>query len=285
MRDSRPSRTAHRVAIRRAAHQLVDDPLVFRDPLAMAIIGAEAADNLRAQISSEKDRFARALRAFMAVRSRYAEDQLEAAVARGVRQYVVLGAGLDTFAYRNRHTENGLRVFEVDHPATQAWKRELLVAAQIVLRGEMAFVPVNFEHQILRDELQAAGFRCDQPAFFSWLGVTVYLTHEAFTATMQFIRSMPAHSGIALDYAVSRSSLSFLERLALDALTLRVGAAGEPFQLFFEPKKLTSEIEQMGFGQVENIGREEINARYFAGRADGLHVSNGIGRLLSAWVM
>jgi methyltransferase (TIGR00027 family) len=284
MRDSRPSRTAHRVAIRRAAHQLVDDPVVFRDPLAMAIIGAEAADNLRAQISSEKDRLARALRAFMAVRSRYAEDQLDAAVAGGVRQYVVLGAGLDTFAYRNRHAERGLRVFEVDHPATQAWKRELLAAAQIGLPGEMAFVPLNFERQILRDELQAAGFRCDQPAFFSWLGVTIYLRHEAFTATMQFIRSMPSRSGIAFDYAVARSSLSFLERLALDALTLRVGAAGEPFRLFFEPKKLTSEIEQMGFGQVENIGREEINARYFVGRADGLHVSNAIGRLLSAWV-
>jgi methyltransferase (TIGR00027 family) len=284
MRDSRPSRTAHRVAIRRAAHQLVDDPVVFRDPLAVAIIGAEAAAELQAKIASEKDRLARALRAFMAVRSRYAEDHLEAAVARGVRQYVVLGAGLDTFAYRNRHAENGLRVFEVDHPATQAWKRDLLGAAEIALPSEMTFVPVNFERQILGEELQTAGFRNDQPAFFSWLGVTIYLTHEAFTSTMQFIRSMPATSGIAFDYSVTRASLSFLERLALDALTLRVGAAGEPFRLFFDPPDLTREMEAMGFRHLEDLGRAEINARYFAGRADGLQVSNSIGRLMSAWV-
>jgi methyltransferase (TIGR00027 family) len=284
MRDSRPSRTAHRVAIRRAAHQLVDDPPVFHDPLALAVIGAEAAADLRSKISSEKDKFARALRAFMAVRSRYAEDQLEAAVARGVRQYVVLGAGLDTFAYRNRHAESGLHVFEVDHPATQAWKRGLLAAAQIAMPSEMTFVPVNFEHQILGEELQAAGFRHDQPAFFSWLGVTIYLTHEAFTATMKFIRAMPATSGIAFDYAVARSSLGFLERLAVYALTLRVGAAGEPFRLFFDPSELAAEMTQMGFRRVEDLGREQINARYFAGRSDDLKVSNSIGRLMGAWV-
>jgi methyltransferase (TIGR00027 family) len=284
MRDSRPSRTAHRVAIRRAAHQLVDDPPVFRDPLAMAIIGAEAAANLRAHISSEKDRLARALRAFMAVRSRYAEDQLGTAVERGVRQYVVLGAGLDTFAYRNGHTEHGLRVFEVDHPATQAWKRELLGAAGIALPGELTFVPINFERQILREELQAAGFQCDRPAFFSWLGVTIYLTHEAFTATMRFIRSMPSGSGVAFDYGVARSSLSFRERIALQALTLRVGAAGEPFRLFFEPRELAKELEEIGFCRLEDLGRKEINARYFSGRRDGLQVTNSIGRLMSAWV-
>ena len=102
----------------------------FDDPLAVSIIGAEAAADLQAKIASEKNRLSRALRAIMAVRSRYAEDQLAAAVARGVRQYVVLGAGLDTFAYRNRFREQGLHVFEVDHPATQAWKRELLSAAR-----------------------------------------------------------------------------------------------------------------------------------------------------------
>jgi len=262
----------------------VDDPVVFRDPLALTIIGAEAASNLHQQISSERDKLNRALRAFMAARSRYAEDHLDAAVARGVRQYVVLGAGLDTFAYRNRHAESGLRVFEVDHPATQAWKRELLGAAKIALPGEMTFVPVNFERQILREELQAAGFRSDRPAFFSWLGVTIYLTHEAFTATMRFIRSMPADSGVAFDYGVTRSSLSFLERIALQALTLRVGAVGEPFRLFFEPRELAKELEEMGFRRLEDLGRKEINGRYFAGRSDGLQVTNSIGRLMSAWV-
>jgi len=101
---------------------------------------------------------------------------------------------------------------------------------------------------------------------------------------MQFIRSMPATSGIAFDYSVTRASLSFLERLALDALTLRVGAAGEPFRLFFDPPDLAREMEAMGFRRLEDLGRAEINARYFAGRSDGLQVSNSIGRLMSAWV-
>jgi methyltransferase (TIGR00027 family) len=284
MQDAKPSHTAHRVALRRAAHQLMDRPPVFDDPLALSIIGAEAASGLRDQIASEEDRYARALRAFMSARSRYAEDQLAAAVAQGVRQYVVLGAGLDTFAYRNCHKEIGLRVFEVDHPATQAWKRELLSAARIGIPKEMAFVPVNFERQELGGELRSAGFRGEEPAFFSWLGVAIYLTHEAFSSTLRFVRSLPATSGVVFDYAVARSALSFQEQMALDVLTMRVSGAGEPFRLFFEPRVLRRELEEMGFEGTEDLGREEINARYFAGRADGLEVTNSIGRLLSAWV-
>jgi methyltransferase (TIGR00027 family) len=284
MQEAKASRTALRVAIRRAAHQLVDDPLVFHDPLALSIIGSEAAADLRAHISSENNKVSRGLRAFMSVRSRYAEDQLGAAVAQGVRQYVVLGAGLDTFAYRNRFANQGLRVFEVDHPATQAWKRELLTQAKINVPSDMKFVPVNFERQRLRDELQLQGFRLTEPAFFSWLGVVIYLTREAFATTLSFARSMPPASGIAFDYGVARSSLSIRERLVLAVLTRRVGAAGEPFRLFFDSRELANELARMGFARVEDLGRQEINARYFAGRADGLQVTNGIGRIVSAWV-
>src|SRR5215813_4406034 len=125
MHDARPSSTAKRVAIRRAAHQLMDRPKVFDDPLALAIIGQAEAAELRRNAGKDEDRILRALRAMMSVRSRYAEDQLATAVAHGVQQYVVLGAGLDTFAYRNPFRAQGLHVFEVDHPATQAWKQEL----------------------------------------------------------------------------------------------------------------------------------------------------------------
>ena len=284
MRDSRPSRTALRVAIRRAAHQLLDKPLVFQDPLALAIIGEDAASQLRNKASAEENRFSRALRAMMAVRSRYAEDQLATAVAGGVRQYVVLGAGLDTFAYRNPFRDQGLHVFEVDHPATQAWKRELLESAHIAIPGGLTFVPVNFEQQNLRDELHNAGFRSDEPAFLSWLGVAMYLTREAFTSTMAFVGSLPAGSGIALDYAIEPSSLGFLERIVFEGVRRRVAAAGEPFRLFFAPQKIAAEMKRSGLSDLEDLGREAINARYFASRADRLLVPSNLYHLFSGWV-
>lgn len=284
MHEARPSRTAERVAIRRAAHQLLDKPRVFDDPLAISIIGEQAAAELRNKISADENRFSRALRAIMAARNRYAEDQLAAAVARGVRQYVVLGAGLDTFAYRNCFRDQGLRVFELDHPATQAWKRERLKAAGINAPAEMSFVPVNFEKQSLRQELEKSGFRCDEPAFFSWLGVVFYLTHDAFASTIKFVGSLPAGSGITLDYAVEPSSLRFMERMVFAAIRRRVAAAGEPFRLFFSPKKIAAELQAAGFKDVEDLGRDAINAKYFARRADKLDVPSSVYHLLSAWV-
>jgi methyltransferase (TIGR00027 family) len=283
MQRSHPSLTAHRVAIRRAAHQLFDEPKVFQDSLAVGIIGAEALVALRKEQPIAGDPEARSLRAFMSVRSRYAEDQLAVAVTRGVRQYVVLGAGLDTFAYRNPYGPVGLRVFEVDHPATQAWKRDLLAAAGISIPSTMVFVSVDFERDQLADRLRSAGFDAAQPAFFCWLGVTIYLTPEAFASMLSFVRAMPAGSGIVLDYAVARSSLTPLERKKLATLTKRVGAAGEPFRLFFEPQRIAAQFTQLGFTQLEDLGQSAMNTRYFANRADGLQVTNGIGRLLSAW--
>src|ERR1700733_14197321 len=175
MQEGKFSKTAHRVAIRRAAHQLLDQPKVLDDPLALRIIGTEAAEDLRSN-PKEHHAFSRAFRAFMAARSRYAEDELAHAVSHGVTQYVVLGAGLDTFAYRNPHA--GLRVFEVDHPDTQAWKRERLLAANIEIPSSLTFVPIDFEQQTLDGGLTNTGFDANAPAFFSWLGVTPYLTRE-----------------------------------------------------------------------------------------------------------
>lgn len=218
----------------------------------------------------------------MVARSRYAEDKLTAAAANGVQQYVVLGAGLDTFAYRNPFQQ--VRVFEVDHPATQAWKRERLEAAGIAIPAEFAFVAIDFEKQMLDAALDVAGFRTSEPAFFSWLGVTPYLTREAFEATVRFIAAMPAGSGVAFDFAVERSSLGMMERLALDELSRRVASAGEPFRLFFNPEALAEELKRMGFSQVERLDAGGINARYFANRSDKLRVRGGLGQLLSAFI-
>jgi methyltransferase (TIGR00027 family) len=281
MQEGKFSRTAHRVAIRRAAHQLLDQPRVLDDPLALRIIGSEAAEALRCN-PKEDHAFSRAFRAFMAARSRYAEDELGRAVANGVTQYVVLGAGLDTFAYRNPF--HGLRVFEVDHPATQAWKREQLRAAGIPISQSLTFVPIDFEQQTLADGLEQSGFHRNAAAFFSWLGVTPYLTRDACMTTLEVIARMPAGSGVVFDFAVDRKLLNLGQRMALDALSKRVARYGEPFQLFFDPRKLQDELKYLGFRRTEFLQGKQINARYFKDRADGLLVRGGLGHLMGAWV-
>jgi methyltransferase (TIGR00027 family) len=281
MQDGAFSRTAQRVAIRRAAHQLLDRPRVLDDPLALRIIGSEAEDELRTN-PKEHHAFSRAFRAFMAARSRFAEDELARAVGQGLKQYVVLGAGLDTFAYRNPHA--GLRVFEVDHPDTQAWKREQLQAAGIAIPASLTFVPIDFERQTLAAGLAESGFNANAAAFFSWLGVTPYLTREACMTTLSFIARMPAGSGVVFDFAVDPTLLHAGQRQALEALSARVARYGEPFQLFFDPGKLQDELKGMGFQRTEFLQGKEINARYFKDREDGLLVRGGIGHLMGAWV-
>jgi methyltransferase (TIGR00027 family) len=281
MEEGKFSRTAYRVAVRRAAHQLLDQPRVLDDPLALRIIGSEAEEALRSN-PKERHAFARAFRAFMAARSRYAEDELAQAVVIGVRQYVVLGAGLDTFAYRNPHS--GLRVFEVDHPATQAWKRERLKAAEIEIPQSLTFVPIDFERQTLADGLAQSGFNLHAAAFFSWLGVTPYLTREACMSTLSFIAKMPAGSGVVFDFAVDRKLLNVGQRMALAALSRRVARYGEPFQLFFDPAKLRDDLKSLGFHRTEFLQGKELNERYFNNRKDGLLVRGGLGHLMGAWV-
>jgi methyltransferase (TIGR00027 family) len=281
MQERTFSRTAQRVAVRRAAHQLLDLPRVFDDPFALRIIGSEAAEELRSN-PKEHHAFSRAFRAFMAARSRYAEDELARAVGHGVMQYVVLGAGLDTFAYRNPHAE--LRVFEVDHPATQAWKREQLESAGIAIPPSLTFVPIDFERETLADGFAHSGFNAKAAAFFSWLGVTPYLTRDACMATLSFIAKMPAGSGVVFDFAVDPVLLNAGQRQALDALSARVARYGEPFQLFFNPEKLQDELKAMGFHRTDFLQGKELNERYFKDRKDGLLVRGSIGHLMGAWV-
>ncbi|HZW79018.1 MAG TPA: class I SAM-dependent methyltransferase [Candidatus Deferrimicrobiaceae bacterium] len=281
MEEGKFSKTARRVAIRRAAHQLLDNPKVLDDPLALRIIGPEAANDLRSN-PKEHHAFSRAFRAFMAARSRYAEDELARSVAHGVRQYLVLGAGLDTFAYRNPHP--GLRVFEVDHPDTQTWKREQLLAGGIPIPSSITFVPIDFEKQTLEDGLERSGLDAKSAAFFSWLGVTPYLTREACISTLRFIAGMPAGSGVVFDFAVDPALLNSGQRQALAALSKRVAAAGEPFQLFFDPGKLQDDLKGLGFHRTEFLRGKDLNARYFNDRTDGLLVRGSIGHLMGAWV-
>ena len=279
MQTGRASKTALRVAIRRAAHQLIDQPCILEDPIAVPLLGPGFARDMERAMH----KVARDFRAFMAVRSRYVEDQLAQAVANGVTQYVVLGAGLDTFAHRNPFPS--LRVFEVDFPATQAWKQEMLKQAGITIPENLTFVPLDFEHKALGAGLAEAVFDGSTAAFFGWLGVVPYLTLDAFRATLHAVASLPAGTVIGFDYAVAPETLSAVGRTAFDALAGRVAAAGEPFQLFFTPDKLASELVRAGFTRFEQADSDDLNERYFKQRADGLKLSAvKLGMLATAWV-
>jgi methyltransferase (TIGR00027 family) len=273
-----------RVAMKRAAHQLLDHPKIFDDPLALKIIGKERAAALQANPRQfESGQLSYYLRAFVVARSRYAEDELALGVGRGVRQYVILGAGLDTFAYRNPYSQGVLRIFEVDHPATQTWKRGCLEEAGIPLPGDLTFVPVDLKAQTLAEGLLDAEYNPGKCTFFSWLGVTEYLTTEAVMTTLRFIASAPEGSAVVFDYILSPSLLTAAQRSRFDALAQRVASVGEPWQTFFDPALLTRELRAMGFGYVEDNGPEEINARYFKDRRDGLRVGS-LSHLMKAQV-
>jgi methyltransferase (TIGR00027 family) len=277
---AKPSRTALGVAIRRASHQLYDSsPLVLEDPLAVPILGAIYRSALEDAAASINDRFSLGMRAWLVARSRYAEDKLAEAVSQGVRQYVLLGAGLDTFAHRNPHSN--VRVFEVDHPATQQWKRDLLASNGLSEPANLHYVPVDFERQSLASQLESKGLDFAAPTVFAWLGVVLYLTHPAFRGTIDLIAAFPAGSGVIMDYALPRYALPPDELEARDLLAARVASIGEPFQLFFTPEEMAAELT--AFATLEDLGPAEMNARYFADRTDQLSLAGRSGRIVSAW--
>jgi methyltransferase (TIGR00027 family) len=282
MHEALPSKTALRVALRRAAHQIHDrKPLVFEDPLAVSILGPEFREELARTPNADKRPFSAALRAFMVVRARLAEDTLAAAVKElGVRQYLVLGAGLDTFAYRNPYAQ--VRVFEVDHPATQAWKLERLAAAGIAAPENAVLVPVDFERQMLAEELRVAGFDPKLPTVTAWLGVVPYLTLEAFRDTTELLGSFAVGSEVVFDYSQPSEALPPVERLMLASLSSRVAQAGEPFRLFFTPDALETELKLAGLEVVEDLAGPAMTARYLAGRKDGLQLRGRGGRICVA---
>ncbi|HKQ10502.1 MAG TPA: SAM-dependent methyltransferase [Rhizomicrobium sp.] len=249
-----PSRTALAVAVHRAVHQMAEGGRIFSDPFAVAILGPDS-EALIAQRSAPQHRH---MRLFVAVRSRFAQDCLTAAAARGVRQAVVLGAGLDTTALRNP----AFAVFEVDHPATQDWKRRQLAQLNIALPENLRFAAVDFEHQAISDGLAAAGFNAAAPAFFVWLGVVPYLTRDAIAATLDFVASLSGGE-IVFDYSEPPENYPPRQRKLVTALIERVAALGEPFRSYFHPAEMAALLRSRGFDDIEDLGPREIGARYF----------------------
>jgi methyltransferase (TIGR00027 family) len=261
--DNGPSRTALATAYARAYHQIADQPIIFEDDLAAPLLGV-TDDELTELSTSAGDQVGvvisdRGRRLFFATRARVAEDAVAAAVPAGTRQIVILGAGLDTFAYRNQHSDLG--VFEIDHPATQAWKRDRLAAAGIDTPATLTFVPVDFETQDLATELETAAFSRTEPAIFIWLGVIFYLTPSAARATLEYIAGQAQPVEVIFDYLQSASTNE--DRAHLQPRAQRLAAAGEPFFTYFTPDEIAQLLRTLGFATIEDRAAQDVISTYF----------------------
>jgi methyltransferase (TIGR00027 family) len=273
MDEERPSQTAEGAAILRALHQTLDEePKILNDPIAVRLVDP-SSDVYKAYVQSlEKMPAALRLRrrGYAVMRIRYTEDCLAESLAQGVRQYVIMGAGLDTFAYRQPSWATALRIFEVDHPATQRWKRTKLSAAGIQIPENVIFAAVNFEEISLEAGLAACGFDLGVPTFLSWLGVTMYLTEEAIDRALKFILAMPRSSEIVLDFVVPDELIASEDAPAVAKVVARVAQQGEPFVTRFAPEGLTAKLSAAGFSTVVHLSPQAAFDRYFVGRQDGL---------------
>ena len=271
MQSGKPSRTAWAAATHRAAHQVIEQGRIFNDPLALRILGKDAETVAREAMERPAGRW---MRVFIAARTRFAEDALAAAVEGGVRQVVVLGAGLDTFAYRSPLRDR-LRIFDVDHPATQAWKRERLADASIPIPDSLTYAPVDFERQSLAEGLAAAGFDPEQQTFFTWLGVVPYVSTEAVWSTLGFVARLRGGAHVVFDYGDPPDSLSGEMRIRHDRRAALVAGLGEAWVSYFHADELRAGLLALGFTEIEDLGPPQIAARYFPNRRGTLPDKGG----------
>jgi methyltransferase (TIGR00027 family) len=300
---TQPSRTAMITCLMRALHTKYDRPALIDDDWADRLLTPEernafAATAMGALPPAERDRLLAAgagepilhaawrstgVYGGVVVRTRYAEEQLRAAVARGVRQYVVLGAGLDSFGMRRPDFAADVHVFEVDHPATQELKRRRLAACGAAIPPTLHFVPADLNQEDLGTALARSPYRPAEPALLSWLGVTVYLPREANLATLRSIAQATAPG--------SELVFTYIEQRALESpspvmQTARaaVAAIGEPWLSGFDSATLPDQLRELGFACVEDLGPRELHHRYFASRTDALTPGRA-GRIMRARVV
>jgi methyltransferase (TIGR00027 family) len=244
----------------RALHSRTDPDPVIQDPWGDRLVPPDIRANLPDELLARSPAFANVI-----TRTRYTEDALQAAVARGARQYVLIGAGFDSFALRTPHYARQIEIFELDHPATQQLKLQRFHKCSLKLPPSVHFITVNFAEESVADALARSPFQFDRLSFFSWLGVTMYLTREANLTTLKSVAACaPTGSELVFTYMDERifvsQSASFL------AFKERVAAMGEPFLSGFDPRTLARELAICGLELVEDLSGEETNARY--GRPD-----------------
>ena len=282
MEAGKHSYMAEATALLRAAHQVLDaEPKILQDPLALSLLGSDTEDRIQADLERMQREHLRGARAFAVMRSRFTEDALAEAVANGVGQYVILGAGLDTFAYRNPFPEDELTVFEIDHPDTQRWKLGQLEAAGVTPPANVHYMPVDFEKQSLAEGLASGGFDSAKPAFFSWLGVTYYLNMEAVLETFKIVGGMPSSSQLVFDFVVDDSVLTESEQVGVARVSNVVKGYGEPWLSRFAPNALQETLLDLGFSATRYVSASETHEIYFASRSDGLFAHSALQLMLA----
>lgn len=263
-----PSTTAIMAAMARAGHRINDEhPWVLDDPYALPFVGAQWEELFSLTDSIFPLPVQQVVRGGLAARSRYAEDRF---LEGDATQYVVLGAGLDSFAWRRPDVLRRASVFEVDHPLTQAWKRDRVAALHLPTAEGPTFVPCDFEHEELNDVLESAGFDWSTPATFSWIAVSMYLTVPAIEETLRTIASGAVGTQIVLSYAPPRAELDELSQRFFDIMVPLAASRGEPIQSFFGESEITDLIRRCGLEVADHPSHAELNERYLGGRTDGL---------------
>lgn len=271
MRAGAASDTAIFTALQRAAHQLIDGvPRILEDSVAVGLSPGSTEEAIRKAEAELQQPAIKMLRSTFVFRSRFVEDSLREAVLAGVRQFVVLGAGFDTFAYRQPPWSRELRIFEVDHPSSQEFKRRRLEKMGIAVPANLSFCPVDFESVSLEAGLAAVAFDSRCPSFFSWLGVTQYLTREAVLSTLGFVRSLAAGSQILFEVLVPESGLPEPERKVAAFAAEQSAARGETWLSRFDPEEMRTQLADLGYRSCLHLTPDAAQARYFEGRTDGL---------------
>jgi len=270
--EAAPSRTAMLAAVARGLLRLeAAPPWVLDDAFALVLVGPAWQELRKGPVSLFPTEVVREVFAGISTRSRYAEDRLAAGA---FAQYVILGAGLDSFAWRRPDLLRSLRVFEVDHPASQAWKLERVSDLALPLSDSQVFVPVDFEAEPLQDALRTAGFDWGEPALFSWTGVAPYLTAQAIASTLRTIAGAAAGSEVVLSYLAEESVLDDAGREFMRIYTPLAASIGEPLQPGWPALEIERLISRSGLKVVDHPARADLQERYFADRTDGLRPYN-----------
>jgi methyltransferase (TIGR00027 family) len=283
MRPGQPSQSMIRTAMRRAAHQLLDQPLIFEDPVAVGLVPEASRDAILATADKHRASLPTLLRALFAFRSKFAEDRLADAALRGVRQYVVLGAGLDTFAWRQPAFARTMRVFYLDHPCSLAWTTEQFRKRGLSTPPNLSFVPADLEAQEIAARLDEHGFEREVGTFSSLLGVTQYLSRDAVQAIFRFAASLAAQSEIVFSFTPPDDELDDEELAAAVQSAALTKTMGEPWTTRLRPSEAFGLLTHSGFGEVLHLTPKRAQQRYFADRNDMLRAPK-LEQLMAATV-
>jgi methyltransferase (TIGR00027 family) len=271
-----------RTAVRRAAHQILDTPLIFQDQVAVGLVPAASEESIRADVAEHSSPIQTLIRSLFAVRSRFSEDRLAQAASRGVRQYVIVGAGLDTFPWRQPAFANTIEIFYADHPASLAWTRARFRDRGLPIPANLTFVGVDLEKLELAERLIDLGFDKGASAFLSILGVTQYVRRDAVTRLFDFVASLPAGSEMVFTFAPPDDELTG-DDLASARVAAKLHKNREPWITRLRAPELLDDLKRLGFSEIFHLTPERVHRLYFASRRDKLRAP-AVEQLIAAIV-